>query len=298
MIRVGTIEQWWERSQRYPSTIEQWWEHCWRYPKLRTISIGFLKPIGYSFILDQIEHLTGIRKILEFGHGFNTTIFSELGEGYEVHGIDDYQALPYFPRTAGWERNYQVFTAGIPHGHFHRGLLAAGKNDLPDAGFDIVCSVSVMEELSAEDLADVIGEAHRVLKPGGYFINSFDFIEGSSDILNNYLALQVQAGFSFDDPWDQPINLTRKDVAHEDQWIVMQIYNSSQPDVGRQWNGNWCTFLTVSRATEFQEVHKIPTVTFGDAIGSLLLRVRRFSLQVSNAVKQKLTACFRPGQTR
>jgi SAM-dependent methyltransferase len=233
MIEVGTIQAWWERSRRYPA--------------LRKISLGFLKPIGYCFILDQIERLSGVNKILEFGHGFNPTLFAQLSENREVHGLDDYQQLPYFPQEEEWKKTYLEYTAGLPHGHFHRGLLGPQKNDLPDGTFDVVCSVSVLEELFYEDLANTIGDAHRILKPGGYFINSFDFVEGSENTLNTYLRTQVEAGFSFDDPFDHPISLARKDLAFEDQWTVMEYYNMNQPDVGRQWQGNWCTLLTVSR---------------------------------------------------
>ncbi len=169
MIDVGAVEQWWELSRRYAP--------------LREISIGFLKPIGYCFIFSQIEKLSGVKRVLEFGHGFNPSLFRQLGDSHEVHGIDDYQALPYFPEAKEWDRNYQAFVAGLPKGHFQRGLLAKGKNNFPDNSFDVVCSVSVLEELSHPDLADVISEAHRVLRPGGHFINSFDFIEGSDGVL-------------------------------------------------------------------------------------------------------------------
>jgi len=138
MISIGTIEEWWEISRRYPSLREHW--------------IGLRKPVGYCFFLNQIEKICGIKRILEFGHGFNTTIFNEIGNKYEVHGIDDYQALSYFPAKKEWEKKHAKHSSGFPHCHFHRGLLGQGKNNLPTAYFDVVCSVSVLEEIPLDIL--------------------------------------------------------------------------------------------------------------------------------------------------
>jgi len=55
MISVGTVEDRWEISRRYPN--------------LRKDCIGFLKTVGYRFILDQIERLQGVKRILEFAMG-------------------------------------------------------------------------------------------------------------------------------------------------------------------------------------------------------------------------------------
>jgi SAM-dependent methyltransferase len=256
MISVGTVEDWWEISRRYPN--------------LRKDCIGFLKPIGYCFILDQVERLPGIKTILEFGHGFNENIFEELGGKYEVHGIDDYQALPYFPDEKGWEQNYSEYISHFPRCHFHRGLVGRGKNDLPSNYFDVVCSVSVLEELSPDVLADVLADAHRVLKPGGCFINSFDFMGGSTAVLNNYLRWQVEAGFDLENPGQSPVNLFRSGLAIEDQRTVMHWYYINEPDLERKWRGsNWHTLLTKAKALpspgssrQFTSQGAFPSVSF------------------------------------
>jgi SAM-dependent methyltransferase len=254
MISVGTVEEWWEISRRYPN--------------LRKDCTGFLKPVGYCFILDQAERLPGVKRILEFGHGFNKNIFEELGSKYEVHGIDNYQALPYFPAEKEWEENYSEYISHFPHCRFHRGLVGQGKNDLPTGYFDVVCSVSVLEELPPDVLADVLADAHRVLKPGGYFINSFDFMEGSTAVLNNYLKLQVKTGFDLEDPGQSPVNLFRSDLAIEDQRTVMRWYYG-EPDPERKWRTNWHTLLTKAKALpspasprQFTSQDAFPTVSF------------------------------------
>jgi len=238
MISVGTVKEWWEISRRYPKLREE-------YP-------GFLKPVGYCFILDQIEKLPGVKRILEFGHGFNTNIFEELGNRYEVHGIDDYQALPYFPAKEAYEKRYSEDYGPYSHCHFHRGLVGKGKNDLPSGYFDVVCSVSVLEEIPPDVLADVLTDAHRLLKPGGYFVNSFDFMEGSTYNLDQYLRLQVEAGFDLEVPGRSPINLFRTDLAIEDQKTVMQWYYPEEPDPVREWRSNWHTLLTTAKALTSQ----------------------------------------------
>jgi SAM-dependent methyltransferase len=259
MISVGTVEEWWEISRRYPN--------------LRKDCIGFLKPIGYCFILDQAERLPGVKRILEFGHGFNKNIFEELGSKYEVHGIDDYQALHYFPAEKEWEENYSEYISHFPRCHFHRGLVGQGKNDLPTEYFDVVCSVSVLEELPPNVLADVLADAHRVLKPGGYFINSFDFMEGTTAVLNNYLKLQVEAGFDLEDPGQSPVNLFRRDLAIEDQRTVMHYNYPEEPDPERKWRNNWHTLLTKAKVLpcpasprQFTSQDTFPTVSFAPPI--------------------------------
>lgn len=256
MINVGTVREWWEISGRYPHLREE------------GLGYNFLKVIGYCFILDQIEGLPGVQRILEFGHGFNPTIFAELGAKYEVHGIDDYQALPYFPAKDGWEASYSDYIAQFPQGHFHRGLLGKGLNDLPAGYFDIVCSVSVLEEIAPEVLPEVIKDAHRVLKPGGWFINSFDFRPDLTVVLNEYLKLQVRAGFDLEVPEQPPISLYRKDLAMEDQRLVMLNYQGATQS---RFGGNWHTFLTASRAVpDNRPSGAIPTVTLPPPNGCLI----------------------------
>jgi SAM-dependent methyltransferase len=236
MITLGNIEYWWEVSRRYPGF------------RGMPPPVGVLKALGYCFLLDQMEKRADINRVLEFGHGFNSTLFTHLGGSREMHGIDEYQALPYFPEKRQWEADYAAFTEGLPGARFHRGLLGSGRNSLPDGYFDAVCSVSVLEELPHAELADVILDAGRVLKPGGYFINSFDFVEGSDSVLNEYLRLHTEAGFIFEGINPGPIKLDTKGMVREDPRIVMEFYYMGEPDQGRKWHGDWCTFLTMARA--------------------------------------------------
>ena len=75
-----------------------------------------------------------------------------------------------------------------------------GKLDLPDASFDIIVTIDVIECIS--DKAALLNEFHRVLKPGGKILSAhwdWDTMVYSSD--NKEIARKAIAAFS---DWKQP----------------------------------------------------------------------------------------------
>ena len=69
-----------------------------------------LKDYGYMAIMDYVDERPDAHRILEFGHGFNATLFERYGRQRDVWGIDDCQGLSYFTTDpVEWERRFTGF---------------------------------------------------------------------------------------------------------------------------------------------------------------------------------------------
>src|SRR5688572_9674940 len=91
MLRVATVQDWWDLSRDYPA--------------FRKTSTTPLKDFGYLALFHYITQFRPAR-ILEFGHGFNPMLFEQFQSEHEMWGVDDYQALHYFPPKDTWEKMY------------------------------------------------------------------------------------------------------------------------------------------------------------------------------------------------
>ena len=98
------------------------------------------------------------KRLLEIGHGIGTDLLTFAEAGAEVHGVD---LTEEHHRLA--KRNFEVH--GLP---VDLRLGDAAKLDFRDAYFDVVYSFGVLHH--TPDTVRCIGEAYRVLKPGGLFI--------------------------------------------------------------------------------------------------------------------------------
>ena len=106
-----------------------------------------------------LAQLTGGERILEVGYGSGVT-FLNLAESYkEIHGID-----------LGAQTNELIETYK-PHG-IHPTLQNASVLEIPypDAHFDAVLLISILEHLKPEQQLSACREIHRVLKPRGQLV--------------------------------------------------------------------------------------------------------------------------------
>jgi SAM-dependent methyltransferase len=116
--------------------------------------------LNYPFLIDQIDRLVGRDgRILDFGCGTGEMIAVARERGYDIVGCDKYDSL-----WARW-RDY-----ASPEAPIHK-LDDSGRIPFPDRHFDAVVSNQVFEHI--KDLDGPLIEIHRVLKPGGIFINCF-----------------------------------------------------------------------------------------------------------------------------
>jgi len=181
-------------------TMSDWWALTAEFPAYRRATDGILKDYGYMYLLRYIEARSPAR-ILEFGHGFNDTLFEVLAgrDDVEIWGVDDYQGLGYFPDRAAWEKRHrEELIDRYPRARFVRGLIGlhgSARSFLPEGYFDLVCSVSVLEEIRISEVVDVMTHCNALLKEGGELINSHDVQLPHWQRAADFIDAHRQAGF-------------------------------------------------------------------------------------------------------
>lgn len=226
--------------------IDHWWDVSRRFPVLREPGRGVLKALGYAHV---IRHLLDHRpaRVLEFGHGWGSPLMEIFPSELELWGLDDHVEVPYWTREEFVAR--AAYYRGLQPGvRFVDGLMGAGRNPLPDASFDLVCSVSVLEEVEPAAITDIVADAVRLLRPGGLFVNSMDCTTRFTERVEHFFRRQEAEGLRFLAPGSRPqLDWNIHDVAFEDPCFVMKHYMGYQPDEGRQWPANFATVLSASR---------------------------------------------------
>jgi len=222
-------------------TMDEWWTLTGRYEEYRRPTHMLLKEYGYMKLFELMDERKPGR-VLEFGHGFHHILMSRYQDQCEMHGIDDFQAIDYFPPKDEWERYYETYIRdNCPRCTLHRGLLGDPSVDLDDNSFDVIASVSVLEELPGPELHAVLSHASRLLKPGGVLAGSYDFCTERVDVLEGFIGTLRKCGF--DAPakgWTPDPPQERHNVLIESPSTVMMTYYMSQGE-NRQYRGHWST---------------------------------------------------------
>jgi SAM-dependent methyltransferase len=141
--------------------------------------------LGSKVRQDMLRHFLALGpgdRAIDLGCGSGRTLAWNAGSGAQMVGID---LAPYFAREA---------LAG-------HDLLLGDLRRLPirDGAFTKAWTLDVVEHVSAEALADVLAEAHRVLAPGGaLFVYSHvrrnSWIAGGVRLANRLAAALERAG--------------------------------------------------------------------------------------------------------
>ncbi|NBD25799.1 class I SAM-dependent methyltransferase [Paenibacillus glycinis] len=90
----------------------------------------------------------------------------------------------------------------------------------PASRFDTIFCISVLEHLSAEDLAASLGEFNRTLKPGGKLVLTFDFPTVN---LTRFRGLALGNGFDFAGNFDETLP---SDAVSSDLWGRLYCYRA------------------------------------------------------------------------
>lgn len=131
--------------------------------------------------------------------GASSTPYAEAFPDAEVHAID---VAPGLLRYA----HARAEALGLPV-HFHQ--QHAAETRFPDQSFDLVVSHNAMHEMSNEDVAGMMRESYRLLKPGGVCVHQ--------DVPLRYDELDDYMQFEYG--WDHDYNC-------EPFWVV---YGTNNP---------------------------------------------------------------------
>lgn len=226
-------------------TMNEWWDLTSRFPEFRAPSFTALKDFGYMAVMNELRHLPDGARVLEFGHGFNRTILASF-DALEVWGVDDYLPLPYNPSEEEWEREYASLKESCPRARFLRGTLGTDNTpDLPREYFDVVFSVSVLEELHIADVRKLLRHAHSLLREGGLLINTHDWRTRNVGRYRKYLKAHEEVGFNLGDLTEGDPEFDLDDLLLESPTVAMNIYQGSEGE-HRTYRGHWTTILTIA----------------------------------------------------
>ncbi len=231
-------------------TVDDWYRLSLKYRQFHRVSNSVLKDYGYMAIMDYLDSHDA-NHILEFGHGFNAALFEQYGAARNVWGVDDYQGLAYFgtPDRDAWEKRFdEEVRSKAPGCTFRRGLLGGSRGaDLPGNYFDVVCSVSVLEEVPIETVSDILKHAARLLKTGGALIGTHDLLTAVPERIGEYAAAHAAAGLYL------PIETLAPEINNktliENPTAAMIRYQVNEPETRNYW-GHWATIWTVATKLE------------------------------------------------
>ena len=119
------------------------------------------------YLLDQFISLNESITALDFGCGNGHLLLKLLHSGVQSHGVDYSEAsINYVNNTFKNDKNWKG-------AH----LLKETRIPFPSDSFDLITCIEVIEHLSDDFLSGVLGEIHRVLKPGGLCLITTPFNE-------------------------------------------------------------------------------------------------------------------------
>jgi SAM-dependent methyltransferase len=129
------------------------WDFFWEYRGATTWL--FTKHAGGSVIARADKELAlGDKRVLDFHAGPGDLLQHAFQHGIAAAGVE--------PSRAARERTEARFSGES----FFRGV-AADSASFPDASFDVVLFVEVIEHLLDEDIQPTLAEVKRLLAPGG-----------------------------------------------------------------------------------------------------------------------------------
>lgn len=134
--------------------------------------VGRRRIIG-SFLEARLDPAPSAgRRILDIGCGTGTML-GELRRFGDVYGVDTEAAAVEFCHDQGESQVELAAGDTVPH---------------PDASFDLVSLLDVIEHV--EDDQTLLGEARRVLRPGGHLlvtVPAFEWMWGEQDVIAHHV---------------------------------------------------------------------------------------------------------------
>ena len=106
------------------------------------------------------EYITRGSRVLDIGCGTGTLAVLAAQKGAQVTGFDISPGMLAVARR-------KVLAGGLAERIELRETGVAGMDKFPEASFDLVTATLVFSELSRDEQTYALGQAYRILKPGG-----------------------------------------------------------------------------------------------------------------------------------
>lgn len=117
--------------------------------------------------------------------------------------------------------------------------------------FDLCCSISIFTHMVPDEVYNYIGQAHRILKKGGYFISTFFLLDEESESLMN-----KKNTFNFNYKYDDYSLMNEKvksaNVAYDKNKLAIQI-ESRGFEIQYILKGYWCG-RNKNKCQDFQDI--------------------------------------------
>ncbi|MEW6753627.1 MAG: class I SAM-dependent methyltransferase [Candidatus Latescibacterota bacterium] len=154
-------------------------------------ALGYWGPLSYPMrarlhmVVRSLERRRGFARILDAGYGGGILLpdlYRRLGPGGHLFGVDVHgEHRGVYERLVGGE--------GMDRHRVHLLQASLAALPFPDAWFDLVVSVSVLEHIPPALLPACLGEIRRVARPGaqialgfptdGWFIRVLSWVQGN-----------------------------------------------------------------------------------------------------------------------
>jgi SAM-dependent methyltransferase len=234
-------------------TVHQWYELTGKYPELRRASSTLLKDYGVmrcsEFIEEQISLSSSTLRILEFGHGFNSLVLSKFQYRADMWGADRDQQLQYFNSKEWSDRFDKEMVSQCPRVTFKQCLVGEEieGQELPKGTFDLIYSISVLEEMPLDAAGGIISAASQLLKPGGWLIGTYDLLLSNfQQLTTEYSNVQRKADLDIATP---PQAFDWSQTLIENPASVMLWYMSGYPELQSQmfWGHHGTIFTSAQK---------------------------------------------------
>jgi SAM-dependent methyltransferase len=166
-----------------------------------------LKDIQDAFILSILKDVKG-KRILEVGGG-TSRVAQLLAQNNDVWLIDGFEGKDGGPAAIPKLRNVKIVV----------GYMGQYLKELPDAYFDFVFSISVIEHVVAARYPDCFKDIARVLARGGQTIHAVDlYLYDDANESTHAISQQTRLGIYLDTPdivggalkWKAPPEITQE----------------------------------------------------------------------------------------
>lgn len=193
----------------------QWWDS-----QVASRTFVELKGIQDAWILSRLGNIAG-KRIAEVGGG-RSRVLERLKASNECWNIEKFEGVGAGPKSVQTSPGITLIDA----------YLGDFDPRLPDAHFDVVFSVSVVEHVPPARLQSFFTDCARILKPGGLLLHAidlyvFDQPNPRNEVVNAYRRVTDDAALGLQ--WIEP--------PAADASITFKCDYASNPDMTlAQWN--------------------------------------------------------------